>query len=70
MQRENNSMVIFFSKNDTMHGVKATYNYLNGQRTQMYGNFWYKEVNVKDGPEREDLQIGARAPIGSTTLKS
>jgi hypothetical protein len=70
MQRENNSMVIFSPKNDTMHGVKATYNHLNGQRTQMYGNLWYKEVNVKGGPEWEDLQIGARVPVGSESLKS
>jgi hypothetical protein len=70
MQRENNSMVIFSPRNDTMHGVKATYNHLNGQRTQMYGNLWYKEVKVNGGPEWEDLQIRTKAPVDNTTLKS
>jgi hypothetical protein len=70
VQRENNSMVIFAPKNDTMHGVKTAYNHLNGQRTQMYGNLWYKEVKVQEGPAWEDLRIGAKAPASSTTLKA
>ncbi|WP_433974751.1 hypothetical protein [Tunturiibacter lichenicola] len=70
VQRENNSMVIFAPKNDTMHGVKTAYNHLSGQRTQMYGNLWYKEVKVQEGPAWEDLRIGAKAPASSTTLKA
>ncbi|MEW4568757.1 hypothetical protein AB1L88_12900 [Tautonia sp. JC769] len=44
-QRSNNSIVIFAPSNDTMHAVKANYNHLNGQRTQLYGNLWYKELH-------------------------
>ena len=42
-QRENNSIVIFSPANDTMHAVKASYGHLKAQRTQLYGNLWYKE---------------------------
>lgn len=42
-QRDNNSVVIFSPSNDTLHAVKASYDHLKGQRTQLYGNLWYKE---------------------------
>ncbi len=41
-QTRNNSMVIFSPSFDTLHGVKANYDHLNNQRTQLYGNLWYK----------------------------
>jgi len=41
-QVANNSLVIFAPANDTMHGVKASYDHLNSQRTQLYGNLWWK----------------------------
>lgn len=41
-QKENNSMVVFSPSTDTMHGVKADYNHLDGQRTQLYGNIFYQ----------------------------
>jgi hypothetical protein len=41
-QPENNSVVIFSPGNDSMHAVKADYDHLNYQRTQLYGNLWYK----------------------------
>lgn len=37
----NNSIVIFAPSNDTLHAVKASYDHLLAQRTQMYGNLWY-----------------------------
>ena len=40
-QHVNNSMVIFKPGNDTMHAVRAKYDHLSGQRTQLYGNLWY-----------------------------
>ena len=40
MQTKNNSIVLFSPANDTLHGVKATYNHLLTQRTQLYGNMW------------------------------
>lgn len=42
-QKQNNSIVIFSPSFDTMHAVKASYCHLKGQRTQAYGNLWYKE---------------------------
>ena len=41
-QKENNSIVIFSPDNSSMHAVKAKYNHLAHQRTQLYGNLWYK----------------------------
>jgi len=40
-QTKNNSIVIFSPSNDTLHGVKASYDHLVTQRTQLYGNMWY-----------------------------
>lgn len=41
-QTENNSMVIFSPGADTLHAVKADYDHLGNQRTQLYGNLWYE----------------------------
>jgi hypothetical protein len=56
-QRENNSIVVFSPSNVTMHGVKAQYEHLSGQRTQLYGNLWYHNLDVNEGPEWEDLVL-------------
>lgn len=56
-QSKNNSIVIFSPSNDTLHAVKASYNHLQTQRTQLYGNMWYynnPSVGVKKS--WEDLQ--------------
>jgi hypothetical protein len=46
----NNSAIIFAPSNDTLHAVKLDYNHLLFQRTQIYGNIWYKdEVIAKPG---------------------
>jgi len=42
-QTQNNSIVILSPSFDTIHAVKASYCHLEGQRTQLYGNLWYKE---------------------------
>lgn len=41
-QSANNSMVIFAPCDSSMHAVKACYNHLNAQRTQIYGNHWMR----------------------------
>lgn len=46
-QRKNNSIVIFAPSNDTVHAVKANYDHLITQRTQLYGNLWYLESKTK-----------------------
>src|SRR5215472_2736618 len=62
VQRENNSIVIFSPTNNTMHAVKASYNHLTSQRTQMYGNLWYRQKQTNDGPRWEDFVIHLAAP--------
>jgi len=57
MQVRNNSIVIFSPSVDTMHGVKANYNHLNFQRTQLYGNLWYKNDVSDSYAHWEDLAI-------------
>lgn len=47
-QTKNNSVVMFRPNYDTLHAVRAHYNHLTTQRTQIYGNLWYNSV-VKDG---------------------
>jgi hypothetical protein len=46
-QTKNNSIVIFSPANDTIHAVKAAYDHLKTQRTQLYGNLWYKNPAPK-----------------------
>jgi len=54
-QNLNNSIVIFAPGNDTLHAVKAHYNHLLGQRTQLYGNLWYIESKTRYAPSWEQL---------------
>lgn len=55
-QTKNNSIVIFSPSNDTMHAVKANYDHLKTQRTQLYGNIWYLHSETKP-LKWEQLQI-------------
>jgi len=57
-QPENNSMVLFSPSNDTLHAVKAEYDHLRGQRTQLYGNLWYKNKPKMVQVEWEELAKG------------
>lgn len=43
IQNKNNSLVMFPPTNQTIHAVKASYNHLSSQRTQLYGNLWFNE---------------------------
>jgi len=61
-QKLNNSIVIFAPNNESFHAVKANYNHLLYQRTQMYGNFWWKNnlekiLNIKSQPKWENFII-------------
>ena len=68
-QRSNNSMVIFSPSNDTLHAVKANYDHLTHQRTQLYGNLWYPQTLTEETPSWEDLQIRATTDF-KTRVKS
>ena len=59
VQAENNSIVIFAPSNDTLHAVKANYDHLAHQRTQLYGNFWFHQIETAGKPRWEDLDITA-----------
>lgn len=56
-QRNNNSIVIFSPNNESLHAVKANYNHLSNQRTQIYGNLWFKEYCTSVYPRWEDYII-------------
>lgn len=45
-QRKNNSITIFSPNNRTLHSVKLSYDCLQQQRTQIYGNLWYNNKNL------------------------
>lgn len=59
-QTRNNSIVIFAPGDDTLHAVRAKYDHLRYQRTQLYGNFWFNNSQTTYKPEWEDLQINVR----------
>lgn len=41
-QRANNSMVVFAPAAETLHAIRARYDHLRTQRTQCYGNLWFR----------------------------
>ena len=71
-QAANNSFVTFSPDNHTFHAVKASYNHLVGQRTQLYGNLWYKEMKRIPSIKWEDLDLikfESRRGIRSKSIK-
>ena len=56
-QTKNNSIVVFSPSDDTIHGVKTNYNHLITQRTQLYGNLWYKTNPTTVKLEWNDLDL-------------
>ena len=56
VQRANNSMVVFAPDNRSIHGVKAQYDHLPGQRTQLYGNLWRRHVTIEGSTQWEQFQ--------------
>jgi hypothetical protein len=57
VQSQNNSLVMFSPSCSTMHAVKANYNHLLGQRTQLYGNLWFNEVSSLKKLEWENIDL-------------
>jgi hypothetical protein len=60
-QTENNSISIFRPSSSSLHAVKADYHDLNFQRTQLYGNIWFKEKKHFLESEFMDLDLHARS---------
>ena len=61
-QSKNNSIVIFEPDDNTMHAVNTDYDHLIYQRTQIYGNFWWKKelkkiTDIKFQPKWENFVI-------------
>mgnify|MGYP004050035157 FL=1 len=56
-QTKNNSLVLFAPSNDTLHAVKASYDHLKAQRTQLYGNIWYQKDQALAKIPWENLDI-------------
>lgn len=67
-QRMNNSLVLFSPNSSSLHAVKAQYDHLRFQRTQLYGNLWYKNQK-KTMPRWEDLVISTTEPSTATKLR-
>jgi hypothetical protein len=57
IQKANNSIVIFSPSEETMHAIRANYDHFTSQRTQLYGNLWYDEINITNKPEWENYVI-------------
>lgn len=57
LQQLNNSMVVFAPAHDTLHAVKARYDHLESQRTQLYGNFWFENSAPLVKSSWRDLQL-------------
>lgn len=62
-QTRNNSIVMFSPSDDTLHAVKANYDHLRTQRTQLYGNLWYRSVTAKKKVEWEDLDLVSKGAV-------
>ena len=69
-QCTNNSIVIFAPAWDTLHAVKLDYDHLKTQRTQFYGNLWYKDFPELPKPQYRDFVIKSSPTPRATTKKS
>jgi hypothetical protein len=70
IQRKNNSIVVFSPSDDTLHAVRAAYNHLETQRTQFYGNLWYRTVELQGKPSWRDYEIGCTPEVPARKLSS
>ena len=69
-QTKNNSVVLFSPDNDTIHAVKANYDHLVTQRTQLYGNLWYKNPKPTESLKWEELDIKSKLSPMNTNSQS
>jgi hypothetical protein len=67
LQTRNNSIVLFSPSNNTLHGVKASYNHLNTQRTQLYGNLWFKTNPATKSLAWEQLDLVSKESAKGAT---
>lgn len=67
--RGNNSLVAFAPGDATLHAVKAWYDHLGAQRTQIYGNLWYADAPALQRMDWPDLQIAPAPPAAGTRLR-
>jgi hypothetical protein len=51
----NNSIVLFAPSNYSLHAVKLRYDHMDFQRSQVYGNLWYRSNLAKYKPTFRDL---------------
>ena len=56
-QTRNNSIVIFSPAHDTMHAVRAEYDHLITQRTQLYGNLWFGKRDSDDVRDKSIVNL-------------
>lgn len=56
-QNKNNSLVMFCPDNDSLHSVRARYDHLRYQRTQIYGNVWHQENSATSFKEYTELDL-------------
>lgn len=56
-QYANNSIVLFAPNNDSIHAVRAEYDHLESQRTQLYGNFWFNESVIDLHPSWQSFVV-------------
>ena len=67
-QNKNNSIVIFSPNNKTIHAINSNYDDLNHQRTQFYGNLWYKEYPKLPRPSWSSLRITPKSEVKNASL--
>jgi hypothetical protein len=60
-QRPNNSISIFKPASDTLHAVRARYDDLDHQRTQLYGNYFYKGSRHSQKSSFQEIDLHASA---------
>ena len=66
-QTKNNTIVIFSPRWDTVHAIRAHYDHLASQRTQLYGNLWYETANAPYAPSFRDFDFTVRRDMSLTS---
>jgi hypothetical protein len=61
-QTKNNTIVLFQPADDTLHAVRAVYDHLGTQRTQLYGNLWYHACRTTGKPNWTDFDVRSMLP--------
>ncbi|HLA56152.1 MAG TPA: hypothetical protein VK623_08630 [Flavobacterium sp.] len=67
---KNNCFVIFTPANDTLHGIKLNYDHLKYQRTQIYGNLFYKTNPSEVWNHYNDIDLLKTKPTFRSKVKA